>query len=76
MHVRNWNFNPVCVLLLLTVCVILVLWNELNQKFQDIFLFSYTAPCEEETNMAVESAMTCKLDCIWCHMKTLIATTN
>ena len=34
-------------------------------------VFSNTAPCKEETNMAVGSVMTCKIDMIWCHMKTL-----
>ena len=34
-------------------------------------MFSYIAPREEETNIAVESAMTWKIGLIWRHMKTL-----
>ena len=32
-------------------------------------VFSNTVLCKEETNMAVASVMTCKIDLIWSHMK-------
>ena len=42
----------------------LVLWYELNKKGTGRFVvFSYTAPCKEETNM-VKDMMTCKIGLI------------
>ena len=34
-------------------------------------VFPNTVPCKEEINMVVASSMTCKIDLIWRHMKTL-----
>ena len=61
----------VCTIILVTLCNIgIVVWTQLK-VLGHFLVFSYTAPCEEETNMAIESAMTCKIGFIWRHMKTL-----
>ena len=69
---QKLKFQPsVCTIILATLCNFgIVVWTHLKVS-RHFLVFSYTAPCEEETNMAVESAMTCKIGLIWRHMKTL-----
>ena len=66
---RNYNFTRVCVLLFLLLYVILFRYCGMNsiRSFGAFCCFSYTTACEEETNMAVESVMTCKIGLIWRH---------
>ena len=65
-----------CTIILVILCNFgIVLWTQLKVLWH-LLVFSYTAPCEEETNMAVESAMTCKIGLIWRHMKTLYCTSG
>ena len=44
--------------------------NSIN-SFGTLIVFPYTAPCEEETNMAVENEMTRKIDLIRCQRNPL-----
>ena len=68
---QKLEFKPiVCIIILVTQLNFgIMVWIQL--KLSGHFLvFSYTAPCEEDTNMAVKNAMTCKIGLIWRHMKT------
>ena len=65
-----------CAIILVTPCNFgIVVCTQINVSGH-FLVFSYTGSCEEETNMAVESTMTCKIGLIWRHMKTLCRKLN
>ena len=68
---RNQKFNCVCLIIFLSLSCNLGLWYELKNLLGHFVVFSKTAPCRKETNMAVASMMICKIGLIWRHMKTL-----
>ena len=64
------NFTQVCELIFLSLGCSLVLWFNLNKSSWTFCCVSHTKLWGVETNMAVTSAMTCKISFIWRHMKT------
>ena len=76
--ISEFKISTECVLIYLSLSfTYLVLWYELNKKVTGHFVvFSNTALCKQETNMAVAS-MTCKIGLmIWSYMKTLYSEEN
>ena len=62
------NFTQVCVLIFLSFGCSLVVYH-LNKSSWTFCCVSHTKLWGVETNMAVASAMTCKISFIWRHMK-------
>ena len=69
--IARFEMSTECVLIFFSLGCNLVLHYELDQIKTHFIVFSYTWPCQEETNMAAVSMMTCKIGLIWRHMKTL-----
>ena len=68
LHGRTWNFNWVYTNILMTRLKFEVVW--IKKVMEHFVTFPTTLPCQEETNMAVASMLTCKIGLIWHHMNT------